>query len=128
MLRPDFVLPADSQGEFYTAERCYIMELFNTPDCPHSSIARARVKPGVTTQLHSLTGVREVYVIESGEGIVEIDGKQARVAVGDRVDIPAGTPQRITNTGKGDLIFLCLCVPRFTPENYQNLETAGLVP
>lgn len=128
MPRPDFVLPADSQGEFYTAERCYIMELFNAPDCPHSSIARARVKPGVTTQLHSLTGVREIYVIESGEGIVEIDGKQARVAVGDRVDIPAGTPQRITNTGKGDLIFLCLCAPRFKPENYQNLETAGPVP
>lgn len=128
MPRPDFVLPADSQGEFYTAERCYIMELLNTADCPHSSIARARVEPGVTTQLHRLTGVREIYVIESGEGIVEIDGKQARVAVGDRVDIPAGTPQRITNTGEGDLIFLCLCVPRFKPENYQNQETAGPIP
>ena len=128
MPRPDFVLPADSQGEFLTPERCYIMELFNAPDCPQSSIARARVEPGVTTQLHSLTGVREIYVIESGEGIVEIDGKQARVGLGDRVDIPAGTPQRITNTGKGDLIFLCLCVPRFKPETYRNLDPAGPDP
>ena len=37
--------------EFYTEERCYITELHNNVD---SSIARARVKPGVTTELHSL--------------------------------------------------------------------------
>lgn len=122
MSRPEFILPADPAGEFFTPERCHISELFNQPSWPHASLARARVEPGVTTQLHALAGVAEAYVIETGEGIVEVDGREAAVGAGDRVDIPAGAPQRITNTGEGDLIFLCLCSPRFTPDVYRALE------
>jgi len=122
MTRAEFILPADPVGEFYTTERCYISELFNEPSWPDASLARARVEPGVTTQLHALAGVAEVYVIEAGEGIVEVEGREAAVGPGDRIDIPAGAPQRITNTGEGDLIFLCLCSPRFTPDVYRALE------
>ena len=49
-------------------------------------------------------------------------GEIAPVAVGDRVLIPAGVPQRITNTGDTDLEFYCLCTPRFRPEAYVDLE------
>lgn len=122
MSRPDFILPADPAGEFFTPERCHIRELFNLPSWPDASVARARVEPGITTQLHALTGIREIYVIETGEGVVEVEGRVAAVGPGDRVDIPAGAPQRITNTGPEDLIFLCLCSPRFVPEAYEALE------
>jgi hypothetical protein len=30
----------------------------------------------------------------------------------------AGATQRITNIGRTDLVFLCVCTPRFRPENY----------
>ncbi len=64
----------------------------------------------------------EVYVILKGEGRVEIDGRSARVSPGDRVIIPAGTPQRIENTGAVTLEFYCVCTPRFRPEAYRDLE------
>jgi len=46
-------------SEFYISERCYIMELSNSPDDPDVSIARARVEPGVTTGRHRLKGITE---------------------------------------------------------------------
>jgi len=42
----------DPDSEFYTSERCHIVELSNTRDDPYVSIARARVEPGVTTRWH----------------------------------------------------------------------------
>ena len=36
--------------------------------------------------------------------------------------IPAGASQRIENIGDVDLEFYCLCVPRFHPASYVNLE------
>jgi mannose-6-phosphate isomerase-like protein (cupin superfamily) len=38
------------------------------------------------------------------------------------VVIPAGTPQQIENTGTTDLVFLCVCSPRFRQEGYEALE------
>ena len=33
-----------------------------------------------------------------------------------------GAAQRITNTGTGDLVFLCICTPAFEPDCYEDLE------
>lgn len=121
-MRPGWYVPARRQAEFFTEERCYITELLNDPASPEASLAVARVEPGVTTQLHRLDGVSERYIVRKGEGVVEIEGIRQRVVVGDQVVIPAGAAQRITNTGQGDLEFYCLCVPRFVPECYVNME------
>lgn len=108
--------------EVWTDERCYVTELINDPDYPAQSLARCRVEPGVTTQLHSLS-VLEWYVIESGRGRMQVgSGPAVDVAPGDTVRIPAGSEQRITNTGLEDLTFVCVCVPRFTPECYTSHE------
>jgi mannose-6-phosphate isomerase-like protein (cupin superfamily) len=40
------------------------------------------------------------------------------------VVIPAGTSQMITNTGKIDLVFYCVCTPRFTADRYCDEEAA----
>jgi mannose-6-phosphate isomerase-like protein (cupin superfamily) len=42
---------------------------------------------------------------------------------GDVVIIPAGARQRISNTGTIDLVFLAICVPRFTPGAYVDIES-----
>ena len=44
-------------------------------------------------------------MILEGRGVVEVGGATAPVGPGDRVLIPAGSPQRITNTGGADLVF-----------------------
>ena len=110
------------ESEFDTRERCFITELRNIPEDGACSIARARVPQGVTTELHRLRGVVEHYVILDGQGVVEVAGQRTPVARLDVVTIPAESPQRITNTGTGDLTFLCVCVPRWIPESYESLE------
>jgi mannose-6-phosphate isomerase-like protein (cupin superfamily) len=111
--------------EFFTRERCWILELWNTDSDPAASIARCRVPPGVTTELHSLT-VSERYVIVSGAGSMHVGGREPEpVGAGDVVSIPAGVAQRIANIGTEDLLFLAICTPRFVPEAYVPLEGAS---
>lgn len=109
-------------SEFFIDEGAHIIEMDSgEAEC---SIARARVKPGVTTQWHSLTDTIERYVMLEGTGRVEIGNEPPTdVHPMDTVTIPAGMRQRITNTGTSDLIFLCICTPRFQFENYVNLES-----
>lgn len=108
--------------ETWTSERCHITELVNDPALPEVSVARCRVTPGVTTELHALS-VDEWYVIEYGEGLMRIgDSAPFAVRAGDSVKIPARCEQQVANSGDSDLLFLCVCVPRFTPDCYRSLE------
>ncbi len=110
-------------GEFEAQERCYISEIANDSGDELVSIARARIKPGVTTSWHRLKGVSERYIIIAGKGIVEIEGlDKANISEGDVVRIPSETPQRLTNIGKTDLVFYCVCSPPFTRGCYEALE------
>lgn len=119
---PDWYTPAGGDGEFWTGERCYITELVNSDKSPDVSLAIARIEPGVRTQLHSLSGVEEIYIVRSGRGVIEVDGAEQEVTTGDQAIVPASVAQRITNTGSDDLLCYCLCRPRFRPDCYVNLE------
>jgi len=121
-MQPTVARPDESK-EFTTAERCSILEVWNDTSDAGASIARARVAPGVTTQPHRLHGVVERYLIIEGSGFVRIgDSIKTTVAPGDIVVIPAEVTQQITNTGVSDLVFYCVCTPRFAPECYESLE------
>jgi mannose-6-phosphate isomerase-like protein (cupin superfamily) len=110
---------ADENLEFETDEKCCILEVANDDGDDTMSISRARVAPGVTTQWHELADTDERYLIVSGEGHVEVgEFLKTDVRLGDVVRIPRNTPQRITNTGANDLLFYCLCTPRFQPSCY----------
>ncbi|GMQ90059.1 MAG: hypothetical protein BMS9Abin10_0404 [Gammaproteobacteria bacterium] len=111
-----------AHNEVFTSEQTSILEVSNSPD-DDLSIARARVEPGVTTALHYLHGVHERYVIASGRGIVEVAGlAPTEVSSGDVVIIPAGVTQRIRNIGDTDLIFYCICTPRFARGCYHEVD------
>jgi len=121
-MNPTVARPNESK-EFTTAERCSILEVWNDPSDPGASIARARVAPGITTQPHRLHGVVERYLIIEGTGFVRIgDSIEQAVAPGDVVVIPAEVTQQITNAGDSNLVFYCVCSPRFTRECYESLE------
>lgn len=109
-----------SLKDYSTSERCFVVENYSDELV---SIARARVKPGVTTIAHHLKGATEIYLVARGRGKVEVGNlPPTEVAAGDVVVIPAGVSQKITNTGKTDLIFHCICTPRFTPDCFCNEE------
>ena len=109
--------------EYFFEEGCYITELSNTLEDSELSIAKARVKPGETTRWHKLALSSERYLILSGVGVVEIgDLPPSTVNPGDVVIIPTQVPQRISNKGQVDLIFIALCTPRFNPYNYVDIE------
>lgn len=109
--------------EFETQERCWIKETANDAGDEFVSIARARVKPGVTTAWHQLSGISERYLIVSGCGRVQIGQADAvDVGAGDVVRIPPDTPQRIENSADDDLVFYAICSPRFAGKCYIRLE------
>lgn len=112
----------DFSKEFFTQERCWILEIINSPEDAAISIARARVESTVTTQLHRLNGVGERYLVISGKGMVRVGGVEQLVGTGDVIPIPAGATQQITNIGETDLLFYCICTPRFVPDCYESLE------
>ncbi len=117
------IRPIDPAAEFYTEERCHVLELSNSSDDAECSLARARVEPGTTTRWHRLAGIAERYVLLEGRGRVEIGDLPPRdVGPGDVVLIPPGCRQRIANVGAGDLVFLAVCTPRFRPEAYADAE------
>ena len=123
MPNPPRILQPDSAAETYIKEGCHILELSNSRNDPALSIARARVEPGVTTRLHRLVDTAERYVILQGRGLVELGGQPpAAVGPGDVALIPPGCPQRISNTGDEDLVFLAICSPRFRESAYEDLE------
>jgi len=112
----------DIETEFSTDERVHIVEVSNS-DQDELSIARGRVEPGGITQKHKLMGVDERYLITQGKGKMFIgDNEGEEVTKGDVVRIPSGTIQYIENIGEGDLIFFCICTPRFIQSCYVGLE------
>ena len=114
------IIKANSIPETQTYERCSIAENYSDQDV---SLARARVKIGETTVWHHLNGVQEIYLIAKGHGKVEVGNLKAEeVKGGDVVVIPPGVSQRITNLGKNDLVFFCICTPKFTVNCYIDEE------
>lgn len=124
-MNPNLLRPDESK-EFFTNERCHILEMLDNHNSEKPfSIARARVEPGVTTAWHKLHGIKEYYYILEGYGFMEIgDDPGFEVKKNDVVQIEAGIAQRIKNIGEEDLLFLAICNPPFTDENYEDFESA----
>lgn len=113
----------NSDEYYFDSEGCFITELLNTENDSDVSIARARVKAGITTAWHKLDNTTERYCILSGIGIVEVGDLPPReVTVDDVVIISPNQRQRITNNGQEDLVFFAICSPRFEIENYHSAE------
>ena len=113
----------DLSKEYYINEGCHIVEMSNSDDDRGLSIARVRVEPGVTTKLHYLVNTIERYILFEGEALIEVAGlPKQKLNVGSVVIIPPECPQRVTNVGLTDLIFLAICSPRFKPEVYIDMS------
>ena len=112
------------ETEFEIEERSFIVEMVGSQTDPSCSIARARVKPGITTVLHAVRATVERYIILQGEGEVTVGNKPVeRVRSMDIVWIDKDEPQKIRNISDvDDLIFLCVCTPGFQMDAYVDME------
>ncbi len=112
-------------GEFYTPERWYVTEWWNTPRDPALSVARLRIEPGIRSRPYRLRGITERYLFLAGHGVVDIDGERQEVGPGDGVLIRGGSWRYVVNTGDRDLGLLAICRPRFQRLSQGSVERRG---
>ena len=105
--------------EFIAADSTRLREILH-PDKSgidiHYSLAHGVLPPGCTSQPHYLYS-SEVYYILSGKGIMHIDGQIEEVSEESAVFIPPKSIQFIENSGKQDLVFLCIVDPAWQKED-----------
>ncbi|MCW8889866.1 MAG: cupin domain-containing protein [Sedimenticola sp.] len=104
---------------YQTKDGSLIRELMHplSHGAKNQSLAEAVVPAGVTTHLHRHLKSEELYHITQGTGEMQWGETKFRVAPGDTVLIPPGTPHAITNTGNEDLVLLCCCAPAYSHED-----------
>lgn len=103
-------------AEFVAGDNTRLRELLHPERDPadtRCSLARARLEPGRSSLEHRLEQV-EVYHFISGSGTMHVGEESAEVGPGDTVLIPAGSVQRLDNTGDRDIDFLCIVDPAWT--------------
>ncbi len=114
-----FVRELKDCPEFTAGDNCMLREILH-PDksdlALRYSLAHAVVKPGQTTWKHRLR-TSEVYYIIEGKGVMHIDGGSAPVGPGSTVYIPPQATQCITNSGKTNLVFICIVDPAWRKED-----------
>jgi mannose-6-phosphate isomerase-like protein (cupin superfamily) len=109
--------------EFIAGDNCRLREILHPDKADlklRYSLAHAVVKPGDTTWQHRLR-TSEVYYIMEGEGIMHIEDQTKPVRPGSTVYIPPNAKQCIQNSGKRDLIFLCIVDPAWRKEDEEVL-------
>ncbi|MDH4029737.1 MAG: cupin domain-containing protein [Chromatiales bacterium] len=118
-----------AEDEFLSSEGVHILESWNVSEDPQLSIARARLGPGQASRPHRLRNTAERYVIVSGAGELQVGSLPTTPAhPGDVVYIPPGVRQSIVNTGPVDLVFYCICSPRFDAADYEALPGTSSDP
>jgi mannose-6-phosphate isomerase len=75
-------------------------------DEPDHKVKQIVVRPGKRLSYQEHARRSEHWFIVAGHGIVTLDGTAHEVDPGSALDIPAGTPHRIENTGRDDLVFV----------------------
>ncbi len=80
------------------------------------SLATIALPPGKASRLHFHPDAEEAYSVLAGRGTVRIDDETVVVTVGQSVAIPAKAIHQIRNVeSSGDLVFLAISVPAWTP-------------
>ncbi len=115
---------------FVTKDKSIIREFFHPlheisdkmpKDFPFS-IALATVKPGKKTLKHIHEAAAEFYYITRGNGTIQLNSRKESVEENTLIYMPAKTRHTVTNTGKEDLLILCICNPPYSHEDTKILE------
>jgi mannose-6-phosphate isomerase-like protein (cupin superfamily) len=107
----------DSQTPFTTKDGSTIRSLLDLSNAPvvRQSLAEATLPAGGRTERHYHAISEELYYILAGCGVMEIDGLEKAVEVGDAILIPPGSWHQIQATQA--LQFLCCCAPPYAHDD-----------
>jgi mannose-6-phosphate isomerase-like protein (cupin superfamily) len=119
-----FIRDLKDCAEFIAGDNSILREILHPDKADLTlrySLAHAIVRPDQTTKPHRLK-TSEVYYIVAGEGEMHIDGETGTVRPGSTVYIPPSKIQFIRNSGKTDLVFLCIVDPAWRKEDEEILQ------
>ena len=85
------------------------------------SVIRERVPTGAGEALHRHHRAEQVFIVISGELLIEADAVRATLHAGDSLEVRAGTAHRVSNPGDVDAWFLVVSAPS-TREDRENLD------
>ncbi|HEX6939900.1 MAG TPA: cupin domain-containing protein [Longimicrobiales bacterium] len=72
---------------------------------PHvTTFAQSRFRPGQAATTHAHPDMYEIFLVESGTGVVRIDGREFPLEPGVCVVIEPGERHDMANTGTEDLV------------------------
>jgi len=105
------------QVPFTTKDGSTIRSLLDLSNAPvaNQSLAEATLPADGETERHYHKVSEEFYYLLKGSGIMEIDGEEREVTVGDSILIPAGAWHQIRATE--EMQFLCCCAPPYAHED-----------
>lgn len=74
-------------------------------DLPHlTNFSQSRFAPGQTAPSHAHQDMCEVFFVESGSGVIDIDGKEYPLVSGSCVAVEPGEFHEVVNNGATELV------------------------
>ncbi|MGD9571172.1 MAG: cupin domain-containing protein [Thermoleophilia bacterium] len=109
----------DAATPFVTTDGSTIRSLLDLSNAPvaNQSLAEATIDAGGSTVRHWHRVAEEIYYIVEGSALMEIDGEEREVGVGDTILIPPGAWHAITASADGPVRLLCCCSPPWSAED-----------
>lgn len=78
-------------------------------EVPHlTQFAQARFAPGQVAPSHAHTDMAEVFFVESGQGVITINGREHSLQPGVCVVVEAGELHEVANRGSEELVLTYL--------------------
>ena len=79
--------------------------MLETGDLPHvTNFSQATFGPGQAAGLHAHADMHEVFFVESGAGVIRVDGKAHPLEPGTCVAVAPGEKHELINTGATELV------------------------
>lgn len=95
-------LPDEQVSHNPEIKKKVMLRLGDLPQLTH--FAQARFAPGQVAIAHTHADLCEVFFVESGEGIIQIDGENHSLQAGTCVAVEPGEIHEVSNSGTAELV------------------------
>jgi len=109
-MRNEYEIVSIDNAEHYSwGNNCDGWHLVNNEEL---SVIRERVPPGAAEVKHLHKNARQFFYILDGQATIEFENGKKVLHPNEGIEISPGTPHKLVNDGKEDLIFLVISQPK----------------